>query len=569
MANPDAPVLILGAGINGCALARDLVLNGVPVMIVDRNDIAFGATSRSSRLIHGGVRYLEYGEFRLVRESLQERSRLLSLAPQFVRPLRLHIPLSTRCGGLLYSVVRFLSATRTPGFNRLLLKAAKHSERGVWLVRAGLWLYDWFTRKAGVGRHRCVRVPHSDVPPVDPRKYKWVCSYIDAQVCAAERLVIAMLEDARRIAAEQDLVFRVRTWSQVKFESGFATVLRDGRPVVDAFRPPLVVNATGAWGDLTFQELNLAAPPVFGGTKGSHILTWQTRLRRAISGSGIYAEVEDGRMVFVLPFGESTLIGTTDERFGKRPEEAVASASEIDYLIRMVNAVLPDVNLQVSDIDQHYSGVRPLPYQTGDSTAAISRDHSVRTDVFDGVTFLTLVGGKLTTCRAFAELAADRVLEVLGRHRTASTENLAFAGGENYPPNRDGVDQAIAAMAAETGWSDRQVEAVWQLCGNRAGDILRQCGASSSDNLPGTQLPLAFVRWVIENEWVETPGDLIERRLLLVYNPLTYECLRCVAECLADTGRLRPEDIESEVDKAIAELGFRYGKRVEHNAALA
>ena len=156
------PVLILGAGINGAALARELVLNGVPVWVVDKADIASGATAASSRLIHGGLRYLEYGELDLVRESLDERARLLRLAPQFVEPLRLYIPLTHRTGSFWRSVMRFFGAARSSFLSRLALPGRR--ERGLWLVRMGLWLYDRFARDPEFPESSVVRVGEPGTP---------------------------------------------------------------------------------------------------------------------------------------------------------------------------------------------------------------------------------------------------------------------------------------------------------------------------------------------------------------------------------------------------------------------
>src|SRR5688572_3873967 len=185
-------VLILGAGINGAALARELVLNGLSVCVVDKADIASGATARSSRLIHGGLRYLEHGEFDLVRESLGERTRLLRLAPQFVQPLRLLIPVRTRFTGVPTAAGRFFGWQ--PG--RL---SRQPTTRGLWLVRMGLRLYDAYAKDAVLPRHRAHRTGQPGTVPVNREKYRWQCSYYDAQIPFPERFVLAMLQDARQL----------------------------------------------------------------------------------------------------------------------------------------------------------------------------------------------------------------------------------------------------------------------------------------------------------------------------------------------------------------------------------
>ena len=185
MTESRGPVLILGAGINGCALARELALNGLSLVVVDTADVAGGTTAYSSRLIHGGLRYLEYGEFDLVRESLAERGRLLRLAPQFVRPLELFVPIRHRLTGLGQSIRRFM------GWD---VGAGSTSDRGLWLVRMGLWMYDLFARDRSLPKHRIVSIAAG--PQVDAHRYRWLAAYYDAQVAFPERLTLALLADA-------------------------------------------------------------------------------------------------------------------------------------------------------------------------------------------------------------------------------------------------------------------------------------------------------------------------------------------------------------------------------------
>src|SRR5262245_13763728 len=180
------PVLILGAGINGAALARELVLNGVPVWVVDTADLASGATAYSSRLIHGGLRYLEYGELDLVRESLAERTRLLRLAPQYVRPLRLFIPVRRRWAGLWGAARRFL---------RLGTAGGTSAGRGLFLVRTGLWMYDRFARDPLLPERAVYRADDPRVPGVDLQSFRWECAYSDAAIRFPERFVVALLQD--------------------------------------------------------------------------------------------------------------------------------------------------------------------------------------------------------------------------------------------------------------------------------------------------------------------------------------------------------------------------------------
>jgi glycerol-3-phosphate dehydrogenase len=574
------PVLILGAGINGAAVARELALNGVPVWVVDANDIAFGATARSSRLIHGGLRYLEYGDFQLVRESLEERARLSAAAPQFIEPLRLYIPVRRRLGGLIRSVLRFLGGARRRVFQRWAAAWPGAKTRGLWLVRLGLWFYDRLAADKRFPKHRAHRAATVPFPKLDAVQFPWLCSYSDAQMQYPERFVLALLEDARKLAEQNGTEFRVFTYHRVRLRDGVVEI-RPARnePLVAQLRPPVVINATGAWGDFTLEELGVPAPRLFGGTKGSHFVTYNPRLRDALDGAGVYAEADDGRLVFVLPFGQGVLVGTTDERFDDRPENAVATEPELTYLLQMVNDLFPAAGLTRDDIALHYSGVRPLPNVSAGTSAAIPRGHAIDVHTQGALPVLTLIGGKLTTCRAFAEEVADAVFARLGIARIADTRARSLPGGENYPSDRASLEREWQRLAAALRLEQKQVQAVWSLCGTRTEAILRECLSQSEmhvpsaefpattgkrlENLHGTNIPLAYARWVTRHEWVMTLDDLIQRRLMLLYQPdLTEACLRQLADCLVESNRLSLSDIDAAVALTIARLRTQYGKAV-------
>lgn len=542
-------VLILGAGVNGCAVARELVLNGVGVCVVDRHDIAYGASSRASRLIHGGLRYLEYGEFRLVRESLDERTRLHDLAPQFVQPLRLGIPVTRRTGGLIRSTKRFFfgSTSGAPG------------ERGLWLVRLGLWFYDRFVKDKSFPKADTLTLPAENAPGVS-RRFRWMCAYTDAQMRYPERFVLSMLTDARQAAEQSGIPFQVLTYHQATLNGKEATIspLHNG----DSFtiQPDVIVNATGAWGDLTLDELNVTSPKLFGGTKGSHFLTYHTGLRESLGETGIYAEAADGRLVFVLPFGHAVLVGTTDVRFNENPGEAVATDEELSYLIDMVNDLFEDVSLTTDDITMHYAGVRPLPATPKGSTSAISRDHHLEWNDKADVPVVTLVGGKLTTARAFGELAADEVMEKLGVSRDNHTRERGFPGANGSPFDAPVIAGALADRFSLPPSSAMRVV---ELCGMQAEEVLTAADQNELTALPGTDLPVAVARWAVEHEWATTLDDLVERRLMLLYEPeFSEECLRELAEVLVSCGRLRAGEVPSAIQSTISRLQHYYGRQV-------
>jgi glycerol-3-phosphate dehydrogenase len=560
------PVLILGAGINGAALARELAINGLPVCIVDRGDIASGATAYSSRLIHGGLRYLEHGEFDLVRESLAERTRLLRLAPQFVRPLELFIPISDRTSGFWKAARRALRWSGRAGHSGS--EGIEH--RGLWLVRVGLALYDLYARDPVLPKHRTFRVSDRRVPPVDRGQYRWQCSYYDAAILYPERFVIAMLADAKREAARQGIEFRVLNYHETRLNGSRVEVIPVGQvgnlsgrlAGGSTFEPAAIVNATGAWVDATLQTLHVPSRRLMGGTKGSHFITSHAGLREALANRGIYAEAADGRPVFLLPLGESSLVGTTDIPFEGDPGDAVASDEELDYLVGAVNRVFPQLHFNRRDIDWHYSGVRPLPYCDATTPAAITRRHWLEENKACKAPLYSVIGGKLTTCRSLAEETADVILKRLGRGRSLSTRDRVIPGGESYPRSEEELRSEQSVLARDFSISEETIQAIWRLYGTGSAALLRECGDLTA-MLEGTCLPLNLARWVIENEWCHSLDDLICRRLMLLYQPrLARATLRELGELLVDAGRLPATSAGDAIEAAEELLGARYGKRL-------
>ena len=571
-------VVVLGGGINGAALARELTLSGVSVAVVDAGDIASGATAWSTRLVHGGLRYLEHGEVSLVRESLAERDRLVRLAPHLVRPLEFYLPVQARWGGL------FSAAAGLVGWGTLARAWRGTRGRGAWTVGLGLSLYDLLSVGSRWPRHRMVRAGSRGLPAVDAGRFPLAGIYADAQMLFPERFTVELLLDAQQIAAAAGTSFSVHTHSSVRMTKDGTLHITPhqaaGRNTT--LRPAALINATGAWVDRTLEHL-LPTPadtpqPLIGGTQGSHLVVRSAGLRGALGESGVYAEADDGRPVFVLPFGPRlVLVGTTDIPFSGDPHDARTSAAEIAYLCAAVGRLFPLHTPLPEQIQQHYCGVRPLPGPgcsggSGATPGAITRRHLLVRHPGGPVPIWSIVGGKLTTCRSLAETAAAEVMRCLGLPVLTTSRQRPLPGAPTIPETallaqaaasarQAGLEPAEALQAAAQGVA---------LFGARAPLMLAesQRAAGGGKIVRGTNLPVGIVGACVRLEWATDLEDVIERRLMLVFaEGLTRGTLEDVAQGLVEAGVLEPEAAGAAVTQCLERLLNRFGRNINFSRA--
>jgi glycerol-3-phosphate dehydrogenase len=409
----EIPVLILGGGINGAGLLRELAINGLDALLIDRGDFASGATSASSRMIHGGLRYLENGEFRLVNEALQERDRLLENAPHAVKPLPTTIPIVRRWSGIWNSAAKFFNL------------ASKPAERGSIIIRIGLTFYDFFTR-----RHRRLpthiftsRKRSLELRPMLRNDIVCTATYYDAWIASPERLCLEVLDDAMQfrssVLAANYIAFH-RTLDNGNVE------LRDTETgEVFVIRPKIVVNACGAWIDSANAQLGLNSSMI-GGTKGSHLVVEHEELYQATQGQQLFFENHDGRICLFFPLHGKVLAGTTDIRI-QDANDAVCDDDEIEYILQSIRIVFPSIQISKEQIISTFCGVRPLPRSDSGSTGQISRDHHCKVTPAESPKrpwpIYSLIGGKWTSFRAFSEQVADLIfVEIPMKRRASSTE---------------------------------------------------------------------------------------------------------------------------------------------------
>lgn len=400
-------LLVIGGGITGAGIARDAARRGLAVALVEQEDFAAGTSSRSSRLIHGGVRYLEHGYLHLVFEASRERRRLLELAPHLVRPLQFTWPV--------------YKGARVPR----------------WKLGAGLLLYDALAMFRNVGRHK--RLSRDRVLAAEPQLavegLKGGASYWDAATDDS-RLTLANVLDAAESSATVVNHARViaLTFASPQGAADGAVVqdLVGGHEVRVQAR--VVLNATGAWTDEVAAMEEAARRPAVRGTKGVHIAVPAARVgnRAAVT----MLSPDDGRVMFTLPAGTHTIIGTTDTATQEHPHEVRASRADVRYLISACNRFFPAAALTEDDVVSAWAGIRPLVATEKDGPpASASREHAIRTSP-RGV--IAITGGKLTTYRAMAEQCVDIVLRRLGtRARPCDTMRAPLAGAPAKPASDD------------------------------------------------------------------------------------------------------------------------------------
>jgi len=473
---------VVGAGINGAGIARDAALRGLSVVILEQGDICAGTSWVSSRLIHGGLRYLEYGEIPLVYESLHERRYLRRTAAHLVRPLRICIP---------------------------IYDGAK---RGPLLICLGMIAYDLLSWRKNLRHHKMLSRDEiiAREPGLRRDGLRAAACYYDGQVAYAERLVLENLLAARSAGAE------VLTYSQVtaiEHDAGRIAGLSYSDTLTGqqaTIQPRTIVNASGPWVDDVLATTDRKCKRFIGGTKGSHIVV--SRFAGAPREAFYVEAAADGRPFFILPWNGLFLIGTTDIRYDGDLASIRASREEVDYLLDETNRVFPDAQLTSADVHYAYAGVRPLPYREKGPESAITRKHVIKTHRKIAGGLFSIIGGKLTTYRNLAEQAVDKVGKALGRKLPECRTD------DTILPGAWGLDEAREALVEVDNLSDAGVERLLHVYGGRAKGIASLIAERPDlgrfiDNR--ASVPAAEIVFVIAEEMPKTLADIVYRRMMI------------------------------------------------------
>ena len=492
-----ADLFVIGGGINGCGIARDAAGRGLSVVLAEMDDLAAATSSASTKMFHGGLRYLEYFEFRLVREALIEREVLLRAMPHISWPMRFVLP--------YHKDMRFEAETPTSKLLSFVMPWMK-GRRPAWLIRLGLFMYDNLGgRKILPGTTTLSLNGTREGAPLNPKFLK-AYEYSDCWV-EDSRLVVLNARDARargaRIMTRTEVVAAEREGDLWRIETR-----QHGSDETRIHRARMLINAGGPWvGEIIRNTVRINSPEGVRLVRGSHIVT-----RSLYDHDKCYFfQGTDGRIIFAIPYeGDFTLIGTTDAEHDDPDTRPVCTPEERRYLIDFANQYFAR-SITDADIVWTYSGVRPLYDDGASSATAATRDYTLKVNTEGGAPVLNVFGGKITTYRRLAESALEKVAAHLGPHGQPWTAGAPLPGGD-FPV--DGVADLVAGLKARFGFlDDVYARRLVRAYGTEAALVLG--GAASAADLGqdfGATLTETEVIWLMDREFARTAEDVVWRR---------------------------------------------------------
>lgn len=513
-------VVVIGGGINGISVFRELALQGVKVLLVDKDDFCSKASAAPSRMIHGGLRYLENGEFALVKEALFERNRLLRNAPHLVAPLETTIPIFSTWSGLFDGLFKFLGLKDRP------------SQRGSVVIKLGLSLYDWFTKRDQMmPKHKMHSVRDTRQRwPLMGKQVKHSATYFDAWISSPERLAMELIQEGVNAGGVALNYTKVTHLERVEL----VLASQISNQVVQV-KTQKIVNATGAWVDFT-NGLLTAPSQYMQGTKGSHIIVENEQLLSELGGNMLFYENSEGRVCILFPYFGKVLIGSTDIPVSD-PEKVRCTDEEIQYLLDSLRGILPALEIDQDQIVYQFCGVRPLPSVHTSTTGQIPRSHSIKRNHLESTTIYSLIGGKWTTFRAFGEEVADEILASLGKDRTCSTKQKPIGGGVKYPVSKADQHLYINKLSQQyPAYSTTQIEAWFTRYGTQCEALLEWLADYHDSELSSlSDYTKGELSYILEHEYVETTLDVLLRRTSIAIegkltNPVFDEISTLVAQ---------------------------------------
>jgi glycerol-3-phosphate dehydrogenase len=534
-------LIVIGGGINGAGVVRDAALRGLKAILIEKGDFCSGTTGWSTRLIHGGLRYLEYFELSLVRESLQEREILLQIAPHLVKPLLLTIPIY------------------------------RDRSRPYWKIKVGMILYDILSSGKTLPSHRMLTAQQFQqiFRSINSENLLGGAQYYDAQVAYAERLVLENILSARIAGAtvlNYTEVLHLNCKSDFSNHTDTSTLriasltcrntLTGEEFIVSGSREAVIVNTSGPWVDEVLsrgRQNGMKVSPgsyrKIGGTKGSHILV--DPFPGAPQESAFYGEAKsDGRPFFIVPWLGMVLIGTTDIRYTGNLDQVKASDEEIDYLLSETNSMIPAAQLRRQDVKFTYSGVRPLPYLEGKKPGSITRRHILYDHTAEGITnLISLIGGKITTYRQVGQEIVDAVYQKQGRKAPlclTAQQLLPGAIREDDERIREAIHHYRDRLSPFT------ITHLFSIYGAKAPEVL-----ALTDSEPELAEPVApslpdikaQIIYAIQSEAARTLVDITHRRTALaMHSNYGFKALPAITETLKKYADWNQEECDRQIE---------------------
>ena len=512
--------VVIGGGMAGAGVARDLALRGASVALFEKGDFASGTSSKSSKLIHGGLRYLELMDFGLVRESLREKKTLERLAPHLVRPLPFIVPIY------------------------------RGSRRGLARVRIGMWLYDLLTPGKTTDRYRVMRPVEalSIEPGIRPDDLRGAGYYFDDLLLFPERLCLENILSAVRHGARAHNYCEVE--NVLRGDDGLDGVrVRDlltGQ--VHTVNARVIVNCAGPWVDRLRGMAGVAdeRPRALRTTKGIHCLLPRMTDR------AVYLSTDDERMIFVIPWRDFSLVGTTDTDFDGDPDRLWATRDEVTYLLGAVSRVLPDPRVSLENVSYTYAGVRPLSYESEASASKVSRQHQVISEG-PGGRFLSVTGTKLTCFRSLAQEVGDRVMRLLGRRAPSTTSRLMLDGADAEAGKIEArVWMDVSDEMSVTGLERDTLETLIETYGRgyaRVLELARKLPDGTERLCPQNPEIVAQLHHAVSDELAVSLQDVLLRRTGIGQSRCQgLDCAATVGARMAELCGWSPRRLDAELD---------------------
>ena len=496
-AETDFDLFIIGGGINGCGIARDAAGRGLSVGLAEMNDLASATSSASTKLFHGGLRYLEYFEVRLVREALIERETLLRAMPHISWPMRFVLP--------YHKDMRFEGGTPTSKLLNTVMPWMK-GRRPAWLIRLGLFLYDNLGGREILPGTTTVDLRTAPEGKGIEDRFEKAYEYSDCWI-EDSRLVVLNARDAENRGAK--IMVRTKVTSTIRHDDHWVVQLQDAETGTETtIRAKMLVNAAGPWvGDVIQQKVRLNSTEGVRLVRGSHIVT-----KRLFDHDKCYFfQGTDGRIIFAIPYEtDFTLIGTTDAEHDDPSNTPVCTDEERDYLVAFANEYFKQ-DITADDVVWTYSGVRPLYDDGAQSATAATRDYTLKVDTNGGAPILNIFGGKITTYRRLAQSALGKIAPFFDEVGGDWTAGVALPGGD-FPV--DGFDAQVSMLQdAYPFLDDRWAKRLVRAYGTDARHILGEAKAAEDLGQDfGATLTEAEIIWLMDKEYARRAEDIVWRR---------------------------------------------------------